>query len=82
MLISWIFAAWQEAENLGRGLAGLARLAARTARLMVGLRDYDAYLEHRRAFHRGEPVMSYAEFYRECQEATYALDRGGFRGIG
>ena len=82
MLISQIFAAWQDAESLGRALAGSTRWGVRTARLMVGLRDYDAYVEHRRTFHRGEPVMSCAEFYRECQQATYAPERGGFRGIG
>ena len=28
-------------------------LAVRTARLMVGIPDYETYLEHRRAFHPG-----------------------------
>ena len=45
--------------------------AARAARLMVGLPDYDAYAAHRRAAHPGEPVMSRAEFHRERTERRY-----------
>lgn len=55
--------------------------AVQTARLMVGVPDYDTYVAHRRAHHPGEPVMSYAEFFRERQQARYALGKGGrFRG--
>jgi uncharacterized short protein YbdD (DUF466 family) len=42
-----------------------------TARLMVGIPDYDTYVAHRRAHHPGEPVMSYTEFFRERQQARY-----------
>ena len=55
-------------------------LAVRTARLMVGIPDYETYLEHRRAFHPGEPVMTYQEFFRERQDARYAVRKGRFRG--
>ena len=55
-------------------------LAVRTARLMVGIPDYETYLEHRRAFHPGEPVMTYKEFFRERQDARYAVGKGSFRG--
>ena len=47
------------------------RLAARTARLMVGVPDYDAYVEHRGRVHPGEPVMSRAEFLRERTERRF-----------
>jgi uncharacterized short protein YbdD (DUF466 family) len=43
----------------------------RTARLACGIGDYEAYAAHRRANHPGQPVMSYAEFFRERQEARY-----------
>ena len=43
------------------------RRAVQTARLMVGIPDYDTYVAHRRAQHPGEPVMSYPEFFRERQ---------------
>jgi uncharacterized short protein YbdD (DUF466 family) len=42
---------------------------------MVGVPDYETYIAHRRAHHPSEPVMSYAEFFRERQLARY--DRGG-----
>ena len=49
-------------------IARLWRRAVQTARLMVGIPDYDTYVAHRRAHHPSEPVMSYAEFFRERQE--------------
>ena len=45
--------------------------AAETANLAVGVPDYDRYVRHRAANHPGEPVMSYAEFFRERQDARY-----------
>ncbi|MBS0640185.1 MAG: YbdD/YjiX family protein [Acetobacteraceae bacterium] len=52
----------------------------RTARLMVGVPDYDTYVAHRRETHPGEPVMSYQEFFRERQAARYGFSNGRFRG--
>lgn len=60
-------------------MAKLRRLwgrAVQTARLMVGIPDYETYVAHRRAHHPGEPVMSYAEFFRERQTARYAAEKG------
>jgi len=51
-----------------------------TARLMVGVPDYQTYVEHRRMHHPGEPVMTYEAFFRERQNARYAVDKGRFRG--
>jgi uncharacterized short protein YbdD (DUF466 family) len=45
--------------------------AARTARLMVGIPDYDTYVAHRLAAHPSEPVMSRVEFWRERTERRY-----------
>ena len=53
-------------------LLHLLRLSRQALRLMVGVPDYDAYLAHRRTDHPGEPVMSYAEFFRERQDSRYA----------
>jgi uncharacterized short protein YbdD (DUF466 family) len=39
---------------------------------MVGVPDYEAYVAHRRERHPGEPMMSYAEFFRERQDNRYA----------
>ena len=44
---------------------------------MVGIPDYQAYLRHRQALHRGEPVMTYKQFLRERQNACYAAEKGG-----
>jgi uncharacterized short protein YbdD (DUF466 family) len=49
---------------------------------MVGIPDYETYVRHRLASHRGEPVMSYSEFFHERQQARYAIEKGGgFIGI-
>jgi uncharacterized short protein YbdD (DUF466 family) len=48
---------------------------------MVGIPDYQTYLRHQHACHRGEPVMTYEEFFRERQNAHYTPGKGGFKGI-
>lgn len=58
-----------------RRLLHLLRLTRQAARLMVGVPDYETYLAHRREHHPGEPVMSYAEFFRERQDSRYASGR-------
>jgi uncharacterized short protein YbdD (DUF466 family) len=52
----------------------------RTARLMIGVPDYDAYVAHRRANHPDQSIMTYVEFFRERQQARYAVGNGRFRG--
>lgn len=52
--------------------------AAKAARLMVGVPDYDGYVAHRRAAHPGEPVMSRADFHRNRIEKRFG---GGSEGI-
>jgi len=47
---------------------------------MIGIPDYQTYLEHRRAFHPDDPVMTYEEFFRERQDARFAVGKGRFRG--
>ncbi|MDZ5649284.1 YbdD/YjiX family protein [Nitrospirillum sp. BR 11828] len=60
-----------QAQNGGTPLP-FAKLVARMANLMVGLPDYDSYVEHRRLNHPDQPVMSREEFFRERQEARYS----------
>ena len=48
-----------------------------TARLMVGLPDYEAYLAHRRAAHPSEPAMSRDEFHRERTDRRYGAGATG-----
>ena len=54
--------------------------AVRAARLMVGIPDYETYVEHRMTFHPDQPVMTYVEFFRHVQEARYAVSKGRFKG--
>jgi len=51
------------------GQAG--RYLGQSLRLMVGLPDYDAYLNHMEATHPEGLPMSYEAFFRERQEARY-----------
>jgi len=53
-----------------------AASVAKTARLMVGVPDYDAYVAHRLRAHPGEPVMSYEDFFRERQASRYGEGGG------
>ncbi len=55
----------------------LARLACRTARLMVGIPDYETYVRHRQSCHPGEPVMTFEEFFRDRQARRYGGGKGG-----
>jgi uncharacterized short protein YbdD (DUF466 family) len=50
------------------------------ARLMVGIPDYEVYVQHRRSVHPGEPIMSYGDFFRDRQDSRYAVGRGKLRG--
>ena len=52
--------------------------AVRTARLAIGVADYDTYVRHLRTQHPGRPVPSYEEFFRQCQQRRYR--NGGNRG--
>ena len=61
-------------------LRTLGTWAVQTARLMFGIPDYQVYLEHRRTFHPDKPVMTYEEFFRDRQDARYAVGKGRFRG--
>ncbi|QRO02478.1 YbdD/YjiX family protein [Archangium violaceum] len=52
----------------------LWRRVVQTARLLIGVPDYDTYVAHMRQHHPSRPVMSYEEFFDERMRARY---RGG-----
>jgi uncharacterized short protein YbdD (DUF466 family) len=54
-------------EAVARGWVQLVR----TARLMIGVPDYNTYVRHLRQHHPERPVMTYEEFFRERLEARY-----------
>lgn len=58
-------------------IAGLWRGLADTGRLMVGVPSYPTYVEHMKAAHPDQPVMSEAAFIRDRQEARYGGRNGG-----
>lgn len=51
-----------------------------TARLIVGVLDCDNYVAHRKERYPEEPIMTYAEFFRERQNARYAVEKSRFKG--
>jgi uncharacterized short protein YbdD (DUF466 family) len=57
-------------------LSKFTHTIAKTARLMVGVPDYDVYVAHCRSAHSDRPVMSYEEFFRERQASRYGANGG------
>ncbi|MGI4849877.1 MAG: YbdD/YjiX family protein [Janthinobacterium lividum] len=57
-------------------LGAAGRYLGQTMRLMIGLPEYDAYLNHMESEHAGVPAMSYEEFFRNRQRARYGEDGG------
>ena len=57
----------------------VGRLFSQTARLMVGIPDYDTYIKHRALQHPDQPVMTRDEFFRERQESRYGGKGRTFR---
>lgn len=47
---------------------------------MVGVPDYETYVAQRKVHHPGEAIMTYVEFFRERQNARYAVEKGRFKG--
>ena len=63
-------------DQLWQSASSLFKTFASTARLMVGVPDYDAYVAHRKAMHPDEPVMTYEAFFRERQDSRYGVNGG------
>lgn len=58
------------------GQAG--KYLGQAAKLMIGVPDYDHYVQHMRLNHPEQTPMTYAEFFRERQDARYG-GKGGFK---
>jgi uncharacterized short protein YbdD (DUF466 family) len=67
-------------ETVRRRARLVCDMVVQTARLMVGIPDYDTYVLHRQTNHPDKPIMTYKEFFRERQEARYSVSKGRFRG--
>lgn len=56
-------------------LVRAVRACVRSARLAVGIPDYDAYVEHLRRRHPDRAPMDRRAFFRERMEARYGRGR-------
>lgn len=62
--------------NLGK----TGKYLGQAARMLIGIPDYDIYVQHMSDNHPDKPVMTYKEFFRERQDARYGgSGKGGFR---
>ncbi|ENU1228996.1 MULTISPECIES: YbdD/YjiX family protein [Providencia] len=62
--------------NLGK----TGKYLGQAARMLIGIPDYDTYVQHMSDNHPDKPLMTYKEFFRERQDARYGgSGKGGFR---
>ncbi len=61
-----------------QALAKAGKYLGQAAKLMIGMPDYDNYVEHMRVNHPDQTPMTYEEFFRERQDARYG-GKGGAR---
>lgn len=55
--------------NLGK----TGKYLGQAARMLIGIPDYDTYVQHMSDNHPDKPLMTYKEFFRERQDARYDL---------
>ena len=52
----------------------IGKYLGQAARLMVGVPDYDTYVQHMRLTHPEQTPMTYEEFYKNRVDARYGGD--------
>ncbi|MCC6074288.1 YbdD/YjiX family protein [Pseudomonas sp. GCM10022188] len=57
-------------------LSRMGKYLGQAARMLVGMPDYDTYLEHMQSNHPEQTPMSYEAFFRERQDARYGGGKG------
>jgi uncharacterized short protein YbdD (DUF466 family) len=55
------------------------RFLEQTGNLMVGIPDYEVYVEHMKTHHPDKHCMTHEEFFRNRQEARYKHGGSGGR---
>ncbi|PNS09429.1 YbdD/YjiX family protein [Solilutibacter silvestris] len=60
---------------MSRSISDAWRWLERTARLAIGVPDYDTYVAHVRSHHPGVAPMSREEFFVERMQARYGKGR-------
>jgi uncharacterized short protein YbdD (DUF466 family) len=63
-------------RNVPNVLRSSVRQLKRTARLMVGMPDYDAYVAHMHRHHPDREVMCYEDFFKDRQANRYGVKNG------
>lgn len=62
------------------GLRDVARKMVQTCRLVIGIHDYEYYLDHMRSRHPEAKPYTREEFYRYCLESRFpSAERGSSR---
>ena len=64
-----------DASTLAARLGGAWRVMVRSARLAVGVPDYETYVRHCRQAHPDREPMSRGAFFRERMDARYGRGR-------
>lgn len=57
-------------------LSRMGKYLGQAARMLVGMPDYDTYVQHMQTQHPDQPLMSYEVFFHERQEARYGGGKG------
>ncbi len=60
-----------------KNAAKIGKYLGQAAKLMVGIPDYDTYIQHMKNTHPDQLPMTYEEFFIERQNARYGTGRGG-----
>ena len=60
-------------------LAKAGKYLGQAAKLMIGMPDYDNYVEHMRVNHPDQTPMTYEEFFREVGRTRANGGKGGAR---
>ncbi|MBP2300582.1 YbdD/YjiX family protein [Azospirillum picis] len=64
-------------SSMRSNLSRFRGLFEQTAKLMVGVPDYDTYVAHMQDRHPDKPVMSYSEFLDNRMGARYGAGKAG-----
>ena len=68
--------------SLRDGIREIHRWSTDTAMMMIGVPPYETYLAHMAEHHPEQAPMTYAEFFRNRQDARYGVGvKGGTRGF-
>ena len=66
-------------RRFGMSRQGVWQRCVETARLMVGIGDYERYRSHMRHCHPDQQPMSEVEYFRRCQESRYPGKDGSIK---